>query len=138
MTPSNPCANEGGTRRWKTGSEAPAPVPMFRTYSDAPNGRHAASSWPRPSLTWLRRQRWLLQQPSTGRWLVNLVPGEEPGQWRAQWSGQVTRGLQFATEAMGRRVFQSVVERIGDDLELRAIEFVASPQQPTLWRPRQG
>jgi hypothetical protein len=111
---------------------------MFRTYADVANGRHAANTWPRPSLNWLRRHRWLLQQPSSGRWLVNLVSAEPPGQWRAQWSGQITRGLQFATEDMGRRVFQSVVERIGDDLELRAIEFVASPQEPTLWRAMKG
>jgi hypothetical protein len=116
----------------------PAPVPLFRAYADVPNSCHAANTWPRPPLRWLRRRRWLLRQPSSGRWLVNLVPGDEPGQWRGQWSAHVSRGLQFATEAMGRRVFQSVMERLGDDLELRAMDFVAAPSEPTQWRPMHG
>lgn len=114
------------------------PTPAWRSYSDVSRSRARSTYWPRPSLSWLRRQRWLIQQTSSGLWLENLTPSQVPGQWQPVWSERVQRGLQFATEEMGKRVYATVRDRIGGDVQLRAVTFVAPPSDPTLWRPMDG
>lgn len=110
-------------------------MPQFRTFCDAQNSRHRQSSWPQPSLSWLRRQRWLLQQPSTGLWLVNLLPANDGLGWRPEWSDRKLAALQFATEQLARQVLTVAVQRLGPDLALKAVTFVAPPSAPSVWRP---
>lgn len=127
-----PAASAAVSCDWQT----PAPVPMFRTYCDVPNSQRRLNSWPRPSLNWLRRQRWLLQQPSSGLWLANLSASDDGSGWAPEWTARKLSALQFATEQMARKVFAVAVERLGpQDLELKAITFVAPPSAPDAWRP---
>lgn len=124
-------ASTGVSCDWQT----PAPVPKFRTYCDAQNSRHRQSSSPQPSLNWLRRQRWLLQQLSTGRWLVNLLPTDDGLGWQPVWSERKSAALQFATEHLARQVLSVAVERLGPDLVIQTVTFVAPPSVPSAWRP---
>lgn len=97
--------------------------------------RAASSYWPRPSLSWLKRQRWLLRHPVSGQWLVNLCPAEQPGTWQAQWTTRRSLALKYATEEMGVRMWSAVQEKLGEALELQAVTFVAPPSNPTAWQP---
>lgn len=126
-----PADSAGASCDWQT----PAPVPLFRTYSDVPNSRRRSNSWPRPPLNWLRRQRWLLQQPSSGRWLANLKPAPSGQGWVPEWTDRQLSGLQFATEQLARQVFEVAMERLGGDLKLKTVTFVAPPSAPSAWRP---
>lgn len=91
--------------------------------------------WQKNPRPWLRKQRWLIQEQASGLWLENLTPMQTQGQWEPVWSDRMQRGLQFATEEMGRQVLRSVQERIDADLRLTAATFVAPASCPTAWRP---
>ena len=135
MNPVRSCMTPASSGGVSCDWQKPAPVPQFRTFCDAQNSRRRQNSWPQPSLNWLRRQRWLLQQPSTGRWLVNLLPAHEGQGWQPEWSERRLGALQFATEQLARQVLTVAVQRLGPDLALKAVTFVAPPSAPSAWRP---
>lgn len=129
------CTTPAGSVGASCEGQRPAPVPMFRTFCDVPNSRRRLNSWPRPSLNWLKRQRWLLQQPSSGLWVANLIPSQDGQGWVADWTDRKLFALQFATEHLAKQVFEVAIERLAADLELKTVTFVAPPSAPSAWRP---
>ena len=111
------------------------PIPAWPT---RPQGQASAirlNGWQKTSRPWLSKQRWLIQEQASGLWLENLTPMETQGEWQPVWCDRMQRGLQFATEEMGRKVLRCVQERINADLQLSAATFVAPACCPTAWRP---